>query len=192
MPVARPRVSPRACLSRHLTQARATNDPISTTKTMKRFVISLLIALACLPARAATNSPPASALLLDEKTVVGLTAEFAQYENLPALKGKMVSWGSGLVTLLINRLASEFATFYPDVTLDVEGGGSNASLSDFLEGKVDLMPMARPLSTNEVALFKKKFGYEPAQIIVAQDSVGIYVNKNNPLTGLTLAQLDGI
>jgi len=159
---------------------------------MKRFAISFLVVLAWLPAPAATNLSPATALLLDEKTVVELTSEFAQYENLPTLKGKLVSGGSGLVTILINRWGSEFAALYPEVTLDIQGGGSAASLPDFLDGKVELMPMARPLAAQEVALFKNKFGYEPAQIVVAQDAVGIYVNKNNPLAGLTLTQLDGI
>jgi phosphate transport system substrate-binding protein len=159
---------------------------------MNRFIIYYLFLLAWLPARAATNLSPARALLLDEKAVVELTASFAQYEKLPTLKGKLVSVGSGLVTILVNRWASEFAALYPDVTLDVEGGGSNASLTDFIEGKVDLMPMARPLAPDEVAPFQKKFGYEPAQILVAQDAVAIYVNKSNPLTGLTLAQLDTV
>ena len=159
---------------------------------MKRSVIHSLLLLAWLPAHAATNLPPASALLLDEKTIIELTAGFAQYENLPALKGKLVSGGSGLVTILINRWASEFATLYPEVTLDVQGGGSVASLPDFLDGKVDLMPMARPLSPDEVALCKRRLGHEPAQVVVAQGSIGIYVNKNNPLPRLTLAQLDGI
>ena len=40
--------------------------------------------------------------------------------------------------------------------------------------------------------FKAKFGYEPAQVVVAQDAVGVYVNKNNLIAGLTLAQLDAI
>jgi phosphate transport system substrate-binding protein len=159
---------------------------------MKRAAIGCVFLLALLPARTATNLPPATALLLDEKTIVESTADFVQYENLPTLTGKLVSGGSGLVTILINRWASEFAALYPDVTLDIQGGGSDASLPDFLEGKVDLMPMGRPLNPDELALFKNKFGYAPAQIDVAQDAVGIYVHKNNPVAGLTLVQLDGI
>ena len=159
---------------------------------MKRFAVPFLFLLALLPARAATNLPPATALLLNEKTIFDLTAGYHQYERLPTLKGKMVSAGSGLVTILVNRWASEFAGFYPDVVLDIHGGGSTASLSNFLAGKVDLLPMARPLNPEELASCKNKFGYEPAQIVVAQDAVGIYVNKINPLAGLTMTQLDGI
>lgn len=159
---------------------------------MKQFAIHWFLFLAWLPGLAATNLPPAKSLLLNEKAVVELTARLSQYESLPRLTGKLASGGSGLVTLLINRWASEFATLYPEVVLDIEGGGSVASLPAFLEAKVDLMPMGRPLWPSEVKSFRDKFGYDPSQIVVAQDAVGIYVNKNNPLTGLTLVQLDGI
>jgi phosphate transport system substrate-binding protein len=159
---------------------------------MNRFAISCLFLLTCLPVRAATNLPPAKALLLDEKTVVELTAGHSQYENLPKLTGKLASGGSGLVTILIDRWASEFATLYPEVEFDIQGGGGTASLPAFMEGKMDLLPLSRSLSPDEVARFKGKFGYDLPQIVVAQDAVGIYVNKNNPLSGLTLVQLDGI
>jgi phosphate transport system substrate-binding protein len=159
---------------------------------VKSFAIGCLILLAGISSRAATNLPPATSLLLDDTTVIKLTAGLEQYENLPQLTGKLTSTGSGLVTILINRWASEFAALYPEVELDIQGGGSTASLPAFLEGKVDLMPMSRALEAVEVARFKDKFGYEPRQIVVAQDAVGVYVNEHNPLKGLTLAQLDGI
>jgi phosphate transport system substrate-binding protein len=159
---------------------------------MKRVVLYLLTLVAWLPLRAATNLPAGTSVLLDEKTVVQLTAEFGQYENLPSLTGRLASHGSGLVTIPINRWAAEFGTYYPEIDLEIHGGGSDDSLPAFLEGKVDLMPMARPLRPDELKAFKDKFGYEPAQIVVAQDAVGIYVHKDNPLPGLTLAQLDGV
>jgi len=52
--------------------------------------------------------------------------------------------------------------------------------------------MSRAPTKEEIDRFKVKFGYEPAQIIVAQDAEAIYVNKNNPVAGLSLAQLDAI
>ncbi|MEO8427011.1 MAG: PstS family phosphate ABC transporter substrate-binding protein [Verrucomicrobiota bacterium] len=159
---------------------------------MSRFAFSCLVLLVWLPARASTNLTPATALLLDDKTVIRLTAELKQYENPPQLAGKLTSIGSGTATVLINRWAHEFATFFPAVELDIHGGGSADAMPAFLEGKVDLMPMSRPLWADEAARCKARFGYEPAQIVVAQDAIGVYVNKNNPIPGLTLAQLDAI
>jgi phosphate transport system substrate-binding protein len=157
----------------------------------RRLVYSLCL-FACLAARAATNLPPAAALLLDQKEVFDLTAKLNQYEALSKLSGRLTCAGSGLVTLLIHRWASEFDAIYPDVDFDIQGGGSIASFPDFLDGKVDLMPMGRPLRPEEIKAIKTRFGSDPTQIVVAQDAVGVYVNKNNPLPGLTLAQLDAI
>ena len=159
---------------------------------MNRFAIHVLSLLIWLPLQGATNPPSARALLLDDKAAIELTARLTQYENLPKLTGRLTCIGSGMVTILVNRWASEFATLYPEVEFDIRGGGSEGGFPAFLEGKVDLLPMSRPLSADETARFKARHGYEPAQIIVAQDAVGIYVNKNNPLTGLTLVQLDGL
>ena len=159
---------------------------------MNRFVLHWACLFSGLQVTSAASLTPAKALLLDEKTVVELTAGHSQYENLPKLSGKLASSGSGLVTILVDRWASEFAMLYPDVELDIQGGGGTESLPAFLEGKLDLMPLSRSLWTEEVARFKSKFGHEPPQIVVAQDAIGVYVNKNNPLAGLTLAQLDGV
>ncbi len=52
--------------------------------------------------------------------------------------------------------------------------------------------MSRPLSAEDVARYQARHGHEPAQIVVAQDAVGVHVNKNNPIASLTLAQLDAI
>jgi phosphate transport system substrate-binding protein len=159
---------------------------------MKRFILSCAFLLAWFPALAATNLPPATQLLLDEKEVFDLTAELKQYETLPKLTGKLTCVGSGLVTLMVHRWAAEFSALYHDVNFDIRGGGSAASLPAFLDGKVDLMPMGRPLWPEEIQAIRTRFGSEPIEIVVAQDAVGVYVNKNNPLPGLTLTQVEAI
>jgi phosphate transport system substrate-binding protein len=121
-----------------------------------------------------------------------LTAGLTQYDDQPKLSGKLASLGSGTTTVLINRWALEFASIYPQVDLNVQGGGSEEGLDKLLAGQLDLVPMSRPLPAADVARFKTKFGYEPAQIVVAQDAVGVYVNKDNPITGLTVSQLEAI
>lgn len=162
------------------------------------FLVSLLAPL-CLPLRAVsqpippgTNPPTALSLLLPDRAVMNLTASLQQYANPPKFTGKFTSLGSGGTTILVNRWATEFGPLYPDIQMEIHGGGSADALPALLAGTVDLVPMSRPLPAEASAQFKKKFGYEPAQILVAQDALAIYVNKNNPLTGLTLAQLDAI
>ena len=159
---------------------------------MNRLLLPCLLLVAWLPARADTNLAPAISLLLDEKTALELTAGLEQYRNPPQFSGKLTSVGGGSTAILVNRWAAGFNTIYPGVELDCHGGGVADGLSGLLEGRVDLVPMSRALNPDEIKRFKDRFGYEPAQIVVARDAEAVYVNKNNPIAGLSLAQLDAI
>lgn len=158
---------------------------------MKPIAISCLLILAGLPLKAATNLL-SSALQLDDRAVMELTANLTQYEDPPKIYGKLSSFGSGTTTMLVNRWASEFAALHPEIEMDIQSGGSVEGLGKFLAGQVDLVPMSRSLPPDDIAHFKAKHGYEPTQVVVAQDAVGVYVNKDNPLAGLTVAQLEAI
>ena len=158
---------------------------------MKRIAFGCLWLLAWFAAEAATNLPSA-ALRLDDKALIEMTAVLKQYDEPPRLAGKLTSVGSGVATFLINRWASEFSALHPQAELNIQGGGSIDGLAKLLAGQADLVPMSRPLPLGDIARYKTKFGYEPAQIIVAQDAVGVYVNKDNPVAGLTLTQLEAI
>lgn len=147
---------------------------------------------ALLSASAATNGPSARSLLLDEKAVFNLTASLSQYETKTNLTGELTSAGSPVTTMLLNRWAAEFTAIYPQAKLNFEGGGSVEGFDRLVAGRADLVPLGRLLPAEDVARFKARFGYEPTQMIVAQDAVGVYVNQLNPISGLTLAQLRDI
>ncbi len=159
---------------------------------MNYILLIVLSAFTAISAFAQKNVIPANSFLLDDKMVIDLTAGLKEYEDPPTVTGKVKSVGSGLITIMINRWVAEFATLHPEVEFDISGGGSVNGMEKLLTGEVDLVPMSRALSETDLARFKSKFGYEPAQILVAQDAIGVYVNKDNPLTQLTLAQLDAI
>ena len=159
---------------------------------MNRLAITCLFLVLWFPLGAATNLPPATSLLLDDTSVIPITAELKQYDDPPKIPGQLTSIGSGVCTILINRWATEFASLHPETELNIQGGGSVDGFAKLLLGQTDLVPISRSLSAAEIERFKAKFGYEPAQIVVAQDAVGVYVNKDNPIAGLTLAQLDVI
>ena len=52
--------------------------------------------------------------------------------------------------------------------------------------------MSRAMKSTELDEFEKAFGYKPTQIRVAVDALAVYVNKDNPLTKLTLDQIDAV
>jgi phosphate transport system substrate-binding protein len=164
---------------------------------MKNFALGCLALLAgmFLPgmtARAMTNLPPATSLLLGEQSSLELTAGLAQYQSPPAFTGKFSSVGGGSSAILVNRWATEFSKFETSIQIDSRGGGSVTGLEELIDGKVDMVPMNRSVPDEYLARFKAKYGYEPAQIVVALDAEAIYVNKNNPVAGFSLAQLDAI
>ena len=81
---------------------------------------------------------------------------------------------------------------YPEVEIEVSGGGSGTALPALLEGRAELAPVSRAMKKDEIAKFQAKFGYEPTQLIVGLDALAVYVNKNNPLKQMSLKQLDAI
>lgn len=114
------------------------------------------------------------------------------YEPVTGLSGEITSIGESTTTNLVARIAAEFRRMYPDVTLQVTASPISIGPAALLEGRADLVPMSRPLTPEEVQSFTKKYGYPPIEVKVAADALAIYVEKGNPVPGLTLGQLDGI
>jgi phosphate transport system substrate-binding protein len=52
--------------------------------------------------------------------------------------------------------------------------------------------MSRKMKDKELAAFEKKFGYKPTAVPVAIDALAVFVNKDNPISGLTIPQVDAI
>lgn len=114
------------------------------------------------------------------------------YMPVAGLTGTITSVGASTTTHLVARLAADFRSIYPDVTLQVTASPLSIGPAALLEGRADLVPMSRPLTPEEVGSFTKKYGYPPTEIKVAADALAIYVGKQNRVQGLTLEQLEGI
>jgi phosphate transport system substrate-binding protein len=52
--------------------------------------------------------------------------------------------------------------------------------------------MSREMKSEEIQAFEAKFGYKPTAVPVAIDVLAVYVNKDNPIKGLSLQQVDAI
>jgi len=121
-----------------------------------------------------------------------LSDTLPSYKLVAGLSGKVTSIGESTTTNLVARVAAEFRRMYQDVTLQVTSSPMSIGPAALLEGRADLVPMSRPLTPQDVQSFAMKYGYAPTEIKVAADALAIYVDKNNPVPGLTLGQLDGI
>jgi phosphate transport system substrate-binding protein len=50
--------------------------------------------------------------------------------------------------------------------------------------------MSRVMTAREVEAFEKKHGYKPTAVGVAIDALEVYVNKDNPIKGLSIEEVD--
>ncbi|MCC5795944.1 MAG: phosphate ABC transporter substrate-binding protein PstS family protein [Methylophaga sp.] len=127
------------------------------------------------------------------------SATFADVDpNLPAytptsgVSGNLSSIGSDTLNNLMTLWAEEFNKFYPNVNIQVQGAGSSTAPPALTEGTATLAPMSRGMRQSEIQSFEERFGYAPYELPVAIDMVAVYVNKDNPIEGLSLPQVDAI
>lgn len=122
-----------------------------------------------------------------------LAAEGAKpYQKVPGVSGNLNSIGSDTLNNLMTYWAESFSKTYPNVRIQVEGKGSATAPPALAEGTAQLGPMSRKMKAEEEEAFEKKHGFKPTRIDVALDCLAVYVHKDNPIEGLTVAQLDCI
>jgi len=116
----------------------------------------------------------------------------AGYEKVTGVDGNLNSIGSDTLNNLMTYWAEAFNKLYPNVKIQVEGKGSATAPPALTAATAQLGPMSRKMKAEEEDAFEKKHGFRPTKISVALDCLAIYVHKDNPIHGLTLAQADCI
>jgi phosphate transport system substrate-binding protein len=119
-------------------------------------------------------------------------AGIAPYAKTSGVSGNLTSIGSDTLNNLMTFWAEGFQKQYPNVRIQIEGKGSSTAPPALIAGTAQLGPMSRAMKSEEIDEFEKKYGYEPSVIRVAVDGIGVYVNKDNPLSQLTMQQVDAI
>ncbi len=121
------------------------------------------------------------------------TAADAQpYQKVAGVAGNLNSIGSDTLNNLMTFWAEAFGKLYPNVKIQIEGKGSATAPPALAEGTAQLGPMSRKMKPEEEEAFEKKHGFKPTRIDVALDCLAVYVHKDCPIEGLTLAQLDSV
>jgi len=115
-----------------------------------------------------------------------------QYQKASGVSGNLTSIGSDTLNNLMALWTEEFKRLYPNVNIQVQGMGSSTAPPALTEGTANIGPMSRAMKDKEIAAFEKKFGYKPTAIPVAIDALAVFVNKDNPIKGLSIAQVDAI
>ena len=114
------------------------------------------------------------------------------YQRVSGISGNLNSVGSDTLNNLMQYWSEAFKKTYPNVTFQVRGEGSATAPPALTEGTAQLGPMSRKMKPEEEDAFEKKHGFKPTRLAVALDCVAVYVNKDNPVRGFTLPQVDCI
>ena len=114
------------------------------------------------------------------------------YQKASGVSGNLSSVGSDTLANLMTLWAEDFKRSYPNVNIQIQAAGSSTAPTALTEGTSNVGPMSRKMKDKEEAAFEQKFGYKPTAIPVAIDALAVFVNKDNPIAGLTMKQVDAI
>jgi phosphate transport system substrate-binding protein len=122
------------------------------------------------------------------------------YKPGELVSGTIRNFGFGLGGVLALWEAG-FVKFHPDVRFEDHLPTSDAAIPALVTGVADLAPDGGEATLTETLSFFETFGYPLTDITVAtgafevegrSNGVVVFVNADNPITKLTIQQLDGI
>jgi phosphate transport system substrate-binding protein len=126
--------------------------------------------------------------------------DLAPYKPEAEVSGTIRNYGFGLGGVL-KLWEDGFRKYHPDIRFDDKLPTSDAAIPALVTGVADLGPDGgEPAITEELSFFEV-YGYHPTAVIVASGAFDVegksngpivFVNKANPITQLTMEQLDGI
>lgn len=115
-----------------------------------------------------------------------------EYQKASGISGNLSSVGSDTLANQMTLWAESFNRIYPNVNIQIQAAGSSTAPPALTEGTSNLGPMSREMKDDELGAFERKFGYKPTAIPVAVDALAVFVNKDNPIKGLSIDQVDAI
>lgn len=121
-----------------------------------------------------------------------LDPNLPSYQTVGGVSGDVNSIGSDTLNNLMTLWAEEFAKLYPNVNIQIQGAGSSTAPPALTQGTSNFGPMSREMKSSEIQAFEKAHGYKPTAVPVAIDVLAVYVNKDNPIEGMTIAQVDAM
>ena len=133
-----------------------------------------------------------SAGMMAAHAATAVDADLPTYEKASGVSGNLSSVGSDTLANLMTLWAEGFKRFYPNVNIQIQAAGSSTAPPALTEGTANFGPMSRKMKDKELAAFEEKYGYKPTAVPVAIDALAVYVHKDNPISGLSIADVDAI
>jgi phosphate transport system substrate-binding protein len=125
-------------------------------------------------------------------TKLKVDPSLAAYQAATGVSGNLSTTGSDTLANLMTLWAETFNNFYPNVNIQIHAAGSATAPPALTLGAANLGPMSREMKEEEIEDFEDKYGYRPTVFPVAIDALAVMVNKDNPIKGLSMEQIDAI
>ena len=126
------------------------------------------------------------------QSAVEVDSNLAHYSPKTKVRGIIKTVGSDTMNNLMALWGEGFQKYHPKVQIEIEGKGSSTAPPALISGSSTFGPMSRKMKAKEVDEFEKKFGYKPVALSTSIDMLAVYVNKDNPIRGLSLQEVDAI
>lgn len=139
-----------------------------------------------------TLAPTAYAANALRRAPVALDPNLPYYRPVENLSGELKLGGSNTLSHIAATWIDGFTQFYPNVKISIQVHGSREAVQDVQGGTAHIGLLSRTIEREEVEAFQKALGFAPTVLTPCLERTGIYVHKDNPIEGLTLAQLDAI
>ncbi|MCC5809620.1 MAG: phosphate ABC transporter substrate-binding protein PstS family protein [Ectothiorhodospiraceae bacterium] len=139
-----------------------------------------------------TGVVAAASLTVLGQAVADVDPNLPAYEAVSGVSGNLTSIGSDTLNNLMTLWAEDFNSFYPNINVQIQGAGTSTAPPALAEGTSNFGPMSRTMRDSEEASFEEAHGYPPTMVRVAIDLLAVYVNRDNPIEGLTIPQVDAI
>ncbi|MCH7808575.1 MAG: PstS family phosphate ABC transporter substrate-binding protein [Planctomycetes bacterium] len=104
----------------------------------------------------------------------------------------IVITGSDRMAPFLRELAKAFQELHPDVSIDVQGGGSGVGIKALESGAAAIAALDRPATSEEIRRFRLATKHAPVGVPIALDAVILFVHPANHLTSLSLEQIGRI
>ena len=109
-----------------------------------------------------------------------------------ALAGNITVKGSDTLLILAQKWAEVYMSAHPETKIQVTGGGSGNGFAALQNQTTDLCDASRKAKAGEIQNCIKAFNDRPTEYKVGLDGLSLYVNADNPIKELTVAQIRDI
>jgi len=130
-------------------------------------------------------------------------SDLPHYKPEQKVSGTIRMWGSNYFTdsPLADYWVEEFGKYQPDVQFALHLKTTLHAIPGLIFGMSDIGPMGRQITWDELLSYQRERNHLPLGIVAVTGSydvsgwnppIGVYLHKDNPLSKLSLRQLDGI